>query len=74
MDAWIRSGTAAKVGLGIVNGDGTNQTKTRRIPAGRSVTFTIGASRHGSGTGTVEFVGSARRDEMYRLPDGTDIT
>ena len=77
VDAWIRSGSAAKVGLGIVNADGTNQTKTRRIAAGRSVTFSIGAIRHGSGTGPVEFVGGAGATNFavtYRLPDGTDIT
>lgn len=77
VDAWIRSGTATKVGFGIVNADGTNQTKTRRIAAGRSVTFTIGAIRHGSGTGPVEFVGGAGATNFavtYRLRDGTDIT
>jgi uncharacterized protein YdbL (DUF1318 family) len=77
VDAWIRSGTAKKVGLGIVNADGTNQTKTRRIVAGRSVSYTIGAIRHGSGTGTVEFVGGAGAPNYavsYRLADGTDIT
>ena len=77
VDAWIRSGTTKKVGLGIVNADGTNQTKTRRITAGKAVTFWIGAIRHGSGTGTVEFVGGAGAPDFtvaYRLPDGTDIT
>ena len=77
VDSWIRSGTAKKVGLGIVNADGTNQTKTRRIAAGKSVTFWIGAVRHGSGTGTVEFVGGAGAPNFavaYRLTDGTDIT
>jgi len=77
VDAWISSRTAKKVGLGIVNADGTNQTKTRRISAGHSVTFKIGAVRHGSGTGTVEFVGGAGAPNYavsYRLMDGTDIT
>ena len=77
VDSWVRSGTAKKVGLGIVNADGTNQTKTRWIAAGKSVTFWIGAVRHGSGTGTVEFVGGAGAPNFavaYRLADGTDIT
>jgi hypothetical protein len=77
VDTWIRSGTAKKVGLGIVNADGAHQTKTRRITAGKSVTFWMGAVRHGAGTGTVEFVGGAGAPNFavaYRLIDGTDIT
>lgn len=77
VDAWIRSGTAKKVGLGIVNADGTNQTKTRRITAGKTITYTIGAIRRGPGTGTVEFVGGAGAPNYavtYLLADGTDIT
>ncbi|MEO8476038.1 MAG: hypothetical protein ABI572_03170 [Actinomycetota bacterium] len=77
VDSWIRSGTTKKVGLGIVNADGTNQTKTRRITAGATVTYTIGAIRHGSGTGTIEFVGGAGAPNFevtYLLTDGTDIT
>ena len=77
VDAWIRSGTPKKVGLGIVNADGTDQTKTRRITAGKTVTYTIGAIRHGAGTGTVEFVGGAGAPNYavtYLLADGTDVT
>ncbi|MEO8476574.1 MAG: hypothetical protein ABI572_05920, partial [Actinomycetota bacterium] len=65
------------VGAGVHSPDGDGQTLTRRIEAGRKVTFTISAKRSGSGRSSVTFLGCAGAPGFavtYRLPDGTVVT
>lgn len=77
IDSWIVSGRKGPIGAGVHSPDGDRQTLTRRIEAGRTVTFTISARRTGSGRSSVTFLGCAGAPGFsvsYRLPDGTVVT
>ena len=77
IDSWIVSGRKGPIGAGVHSPDGDGQTLTRRIEAGRKVTFTISAKRTGSGRSSVRFLGCAGAPGFavtYRLPDGTVVT
>ena len=77
VDSWIVSGRKGPIGVGVHSPDGDGQTLTRRIQAGRKVTFTISAKRTGTGRSSVTFLGCAGAPGFavtYRLPDGTVVT
>lgn len=77
VDSWIVSGRKGPIGVGVRSPDGDGQTLTRRIEAGRAITFTVSAKRTGSGRSSVTFLGCAGAPGFavtYRLPDGTEVT
>jgi hypothetical protein len=77
VDASIVSGRKGPIGATVQSSDGDGQTLTRRIEAGRKVTFTISAKRTGTGRSSVTFLGCAGAPGFavtYRLPDGTVVT
>jgi hypothetical protein len=77
IDSWVVSGRKGPIGGGVHSTDGDRQTLTRRVPRGRTVTFTISAKRTGSGRSSVTFLGCAGAPGFavtYRLPDGTVVT
>ena len=77
VDAWITSGSKGPIGGGVHSPDGDEQTLTRKVRRGRSVTFTISAKRAGSGQSSVTFLGCAGAPGFgvtYRTPDGEVVT
>lgn len=77
VDAWISTKGSARIGVGIVNADGTNQTLSRRMKPGHRRVYRVGMVHRGSSNASVLVRGCAGATGIrvtYRLTDGTDVT
>lgn len=77
VDAWISTKGSSRIGVDIVNADGTNQTLSRGMKPGHRRLFRVGMVHRGSSNGRVLVRGCPGATGIlvtYRLPNGTDIT
>ena len=77
VDAWISTKGSARIGVGIVNADGTNQTLSRRMRPGHRRVYRVGMVHRGSSNASVLVRGCAGATGIgvtYRLTDGSNVT